>query len=270
MRTRHSPGITRRAAERLLDGAAGSGPEHLTQVMSAATASARADELAGEQAAVAAFEASLPFEARPLSRSATPRKRKMPNLPLVNLLSMKVVAWSLAGLVAAGGAATAGTVAFSGSGSTSTGSVGGGLPAVTTGPGESRRAPPLPPDGTSALAGPAAAAGSPGAAPLSPVRLCTSLTSKVESVIGDARAATHPTPACRRSWPARLWARYSRRPRSAGCWQRSATRPRCLTTAACCLPTSRRRPRCPAPSPAPSSPWPRPGRALPAPTWPAC
>ena len=48
----------------------------------------------------------------------------MPNLPLANLISMKVVAWSLAGLVAAGGAATAGTVAFTSSGSTSTGNAG--------------------------------------------------------------------------------------------------------------------------------------------------
>jgi len=73
MRTRHSPGLTRRTAERLLDGAAGSSPGHLIQVLSAAAASARDGELAGEQAAVAAFEASLPFEAKPLSHAATPR-----------------------------------------------------------------------------------------------------------------------------------------------------------------------------------------------------
>ncbi|HEX7160316.1 MAG TPA: hypothetical protein VF223_03670, partial [Trebonia sp.] len=96
MRTRHSPGITRRDAEQLLNGAAGSSPDHLGQVLSAAAASAREGELAGEQTALAAFEASLPFEARPLSHRATPRKRKMPNLPLLNLLSMKAVAWSLA------------------------------------------------------------------------------------------------------------------------------------------------------------------------------
>ena len=98
MRTRHSPGITRRDAERLLDGTARSGPDHLVQVLSAAAASAREGELAGEQAAMAAFEASLPFEARPLSRSATPRKGKMPNLPLMHLISMKAVAWSQARL----------------------------------------------------------------------------------------------------------------------------------------------------------------------------
>src|ERR1700751_4235816 len=112
MRTSHSIGITRRTAEQLLDGAAGSGPDHLIQVLSAATASAREGELAGEEAAVAAFEASLSFEAKPLSHTATPRKRKMPNLPLMKLLSMKAVMWSLAGLVAGGGAATPGTLGF--------------------------------------------------------------------------------------------------------------------------------------------------------------
>src|ERR1700752_900550 len=114
MRTRHSPGITRRDADRLLDGAAGSGPDPLIQVLSVAAASAREGELAGEQAAVAAFEARLPFEARSLGHAPTSRKRKMPNLPLANLISIKVVAWSLAGLVVTGGAVTAGTVAFSG------------------------------------------------------------------------------------------------------------------------------------------------------------
>ena len=108
----------------------------------------------------------------------------MPNLPLMSLLSMKAVAWSLAGLVVAGGAATAGTVAFSGSGSTSTGSTGAGLPAAgsadATGPGA------VVSDGTSAPANSAASAGSPDAGPLTPVQLCTNLTSKVESVVGAA------------------------------------------------------------------------------------
>jgi hypothetical protein len=133
MRTRHSSGITRRVAGQLLDGAAGSGPDHLIQVLSAAAASAREGELAGEEAAVAAFEASLPFEAGTLGHATIPRKRKMPNLPLANLISIKVAAWSLAGLAAAGGAATAGTVAFSSSGPTSIGNPGAGLPAA--GPG---------------------------------------------------------------------------------------------------------------------------------------
>ena len=37
-----------------------------------------ARSFAGEQAAMAAFEASLPFEAVPLSHATSPRKRKMP------------------------------------------------------------------------------------------------------------------------------------------------------------------------------------------------
>ena len=188
MRTRHSTGLTRRTAEQLLDGAARSGPDHLTQVLSAAAAPARQGELAGEQAVMAAFEASLPFAAEPLSRSATPRKRKMPNLPLANLISMKMVAWSLAGVVAAGGAATAGTVAFSGSGSTSTGYAGASAPASgaadSTAPGTAAA------DGTSAPVAAAASSGSPGALQLTPGQLCGHLTSKVESVIGYAGDTT--------------------------------------------------------------------------------
>ncbi len=179
MRTRHSPGITRRAAERLLDGATGSGPEHLSQVLSAAAASAREGELAGERTALAAFEASPPFEARPLSHAVTPRKRKMPNLPLVSLISVKAVAWSLAGLVAAGGVATAGTVAFSGSGSTSTGNAGAAAAGQVQGAGPGASAP-------GNVATPANSTGSSDASPLTPVQLCTGLTTRVQSTIGDA------------------------------------------------------------------------------------
>jgi hypothetical protein len=190
MRTRHTPGITRRDAEQLLGGAAGSGPDRLIHVMNAATAPAREGELAGEQAAMAAFEASPPFEARPLSRSAAHRKRKMPTLPFLNLLSMKAVAWSLAGLAAAGGAATAGTVAFSGSGSTPAGNPGASLPVVgsagTAAPGAATG------DGVTAPANPSPSAGSPDAVALTPARLCAALTSKVESVVGNAEDGTGP------------------------------------------------------------------------------
>jgi hypothetical protein len=182
MRTRHSPGITRRAAERLLDGATGSGPEHLSQVLSAAAASAREGELAGERTALAAFEASPPFEARPLSHAVTPRKRKMPNLPLVNLISVKVVAWSLAGLVAAGGAATAGTVAFSGSGSTSTGNAGAAAAGQVQGTSPGATAP----GNVSTPANSSASTGSSDASALTPVQLCTELTTRVQSTLGDA------------------------------------------------------------------------------------
>jgi hypothetical protein len=67
---------------------------------------------------MAAFQASLPFEAVPLSDVATPRKRKMPNLPLAQLLTLKTAAWALAGVVTAGAATAAGAVAFTSSGPT--------------------------------------------------------------------------------------------------------------------------------------------------------
>jgi hypothetical protein len=67
MNTRHYRRISRNAADQLLDGAAGpdqgsmtglvgSGP--LISVLAAASAPGREDELAGEQMAVAAFEAN--------------------------------------------------------------------------------------------------------------------------------------------------------------------------------------------------------------------
>lgn len=55
--------VTRRTAEQLLSGAAGSGPKHLIEVLGVAAVPAREGELAGEQAAMAVFEASLPSEA---------------------------------------------------------------------------------------------------------------------------------------------------------------------------------------------------------------
>jgi len=110
----------------------------------------------------------------------------MPNLPLLNLLSMKAVAWSLAGLVAAGGAATAGTVAFSSSGSTPTNSVDTGAQSANSGD----TVPAAAPADTSAAnsAAPAAASGS---APLTATQLCTDLTSRVASTIGDAGGAAN-------------------------------------------------------------------------------
>jgi len=179
MRTRHSPGITRRTAKQLLDGTAGSYPDHLIQVLSAAAASAREGELTGEQAAMAAFEASLPLEAGTLSHATNLRKRKMPSLPPTNLISIKVIARSLTGLATVGGAATAGTVAFRSSGSTSTGNPGASsLPAAgsvrTTGAGATSSARASAPEGSSKPSS------------LTAVQLCTELTSKVESLVGKA------------------------------------------------------------------------------------
>src|SRR5258708_17509986 len=125
MRTRHSSGITGRHGEQLPDGRAGAGAKKVIGGLRAATGPAREGELAGGQAAMAAFEARARLEAIPLSPVANPRKRKMINLPLAKLLTVKVVAWSLAGMVTVG-AAAAGTVALSSSGSTSTSPGGAG------------------------------------------------------------------------------------------------------------------------------------------------
>ena len=203
MRKRHSHRITRRTAGQLLDGTAAPGPQQLIRVLSAATAPAREGELAGEKSAMAAFEASRPLGALPPSHVVTPRKRKMFNFPLAKLLTVKVAAWSLAGLATAGAAATAGTVAFTGATPVPAGSASASVsapagpsgPAATAGAGLSGSAP-------AAQAGPSAGAGasasasasassSGGGAPLSPVRLCTDLTSKVASVIGDAQGAAN-------------------------------------------------------------------------------
>src|SRR5215470_3875909 len=108
MSTRHTHGITRRTAEHLLDGTAGTGPDELHRVLSAARAPGREGELAGEHLAVASFEANH------LGPVATPPRRKIMN-PLTKLLSVKVVAWSLAAVVTGGAAAAVGTVAFSSS-----------------------------------------------------------------------------------------------------------------------------------------------------------
>jgi hypothetical protein len=64
MNTRHVPKIDRNAAERLLDGATEHSPGKLTRMLTAARAPGRDDELAGEEMAVAAFEAAHLVPAR--------------------------------------------------------------------------------------------------------------------------------------------------------------------------------------------------------------
>lgn len=88
MNTRHYRRISRSAAERLLDGHAGPGPDQLTRVLAAAAAPARDGELAGEQMAVAAFEAHH------LAPVATPRKEH--KSMLAKLLTTKILIASLA------------------------------------------------------------------------------------------------------------------------------------------------------------------------------
>jgi MgtE intracellular N domain len=123
MNTRHYRRISRKAADQLLDGAAGpdqgsltglpgsigsTGSSQLVSVLAAAAAPGRADELAGEQMAVAAFEANH------LASVADSRSEQMIKSPLAKILTVKVIAAALA--VGGGGVAlAASTGTFSGS-----------------------------------------------------------------------------------------------------------------------------------------------------------
>jgi hypothetical protein len=126
MNTRHYRRISRKAADQLLDGAAGPDQGSLTgltgstgssgttrsrplvSVLAAAAAPGRADELAGEQMAVAAFEANH------LASVADSRSEQMIKSPLAKILTVKVIAAALA--VGGGGVAlAASTGTFSGS-----------------------------------------------------------------------------------------------------------------------------------------------------------
>jgi hypothetical protein len=113
MNTRHSSKISRSTAEQLLDGHAAPDLDQLTRVLSAAAAPARDSELAGEQMAVAAFEANrlVPF--------ATPQKER--KSMLAKLLTAKVIVASMATL-ATGGVALAASGALPGTGSPKTSS----------------------------------------------------------------------------------------------------------------------------------------------------
>src|SRR5580704_120323 len=119
MNTRHSRRISRKAAEQLLDGAAGrgqgteAGPDQLVSVLAAAAAPGPDNELAGEQMAVAAFEANH------LASVANFRREQMIKSPLAKILTVKVLA-SVLVVGASGGvalAASTGTFSSSGSGS---------------------------------------------------------------------------------------------------------------------------------------------------------
>jgi hypothetical protein len=111
MNTRHSRGISRDTAELLLDGhAADPDTDQLASVLAAAAAPARDAELAGEQMAIAAFEASRLV---PFANSATSQKEHRPML--AKLFTAKVLASSLAALATGGVALAASSTAFSGS-----------------------------------------------------------------------------------------------------------------------------------------------------------
>ena len=110
MNTRHSRGISRDSAELLLDGhAADPDTDQLAQVLAAAAAPARDGELAGEQMAMAAFDASRLVPATPVT------SRKEHKTMLGKLFTAKVIASSVAALATGGVAVAASTSAFTGS-----------------------------------------------------------------------------------------------------------------------------------------------------------
>jgi hypothetical protein len=110
MNTRHVPKIDRRAAEQLLDGATEHESGKLTRMLAAARAPGRDDELAGEDTAVAAFEAAH------LVPVGNPRTDQESKSMLGKLLTAKILAASLAAVTTGGVALAAATGAFSGSG----------------------------------------------------------------------------------------------------------------------------------------------------------
>jgi hypothetical protein len=167
MNTRHPRRISRKAAEQLLDGAAGldqrnprapGGPDQLARVLAAAAAPAREHELAGEHVAVAAFEAHH------LESVASDQRGQMIKSPLAKLLTTKVIAAALTVSVGGGVALAASTGTFSGPGpaslsptsAASSTSAPGGVPLVS------------PSASGSATASAAASAAAPSTGPLSP------------------------------------------------------------------------------------------------------
>jgi hypothetical protein len=118
MKTRHSRGISRAAAEQLLDGRAtvefslddraDLGTDKLARVLAAASAPAREGELTGEQMAMAAFEAN---RLAPIATSVTPKKEH--TSMLTKIFTAKVLLSSLAAFATGGVALAAGTGALS-------------------------------------------------------------------------------------------------------------------------------------------------------------
>jgi hypothetical protein len=119
MNTRHSRRISRKAAGQLLDGAAGPSasrpgpdapgrPDPLVSLLAAAAAPGREHELAGEQMAVAAFEANH------LASDASSRSEQMIKSPLAKILTTKIIAAALLVTATGGVALAASTGTFSG------------------------------------------------------------------------------------------------------------------------------------------------------------
>jgi hypothetical protein len=141
MNTRHSRRISRKAAEQLLDGAAGPGPDgparpdapgrpdQLVSLLAAAAAPGREHERAGEQMAVAAFEANH------LAPDASFRREEMLKSPLAKILTTKIIAAGLLVTATGGVALAASTGTFSGSAPASGGTSAGAVPSTSASPG---------------------------------------------------------------------------------------------------------------------------------------
>jgi hypothetical protein len=208
MNTRHYRRISRKAADQLLDGAAGpdqgsltgltgstesTGSRQLVSVLAAAAAPGHADELAGEQMAVAAFEANH------LASVADSRSEQMIKSPLAKILTVKVIAAALA--VGGGGVAlAASTGTFSGT-SPATSQTSVATPATPV-PGWTTQSPapsdaPSPsasasgaPAGTgpqqaASPSGSASASSSPASIPQTAAGLCTALAKNVTGTTGS-------------------------------------------------------------------------------------
>jgi hypothetical protein len=192
MNTRHSRRISRKAAEQLLDGAAGrgqgteAGPDQLVSVLAAAAAPGHDDELAGEQMAVAAFEANH------LASVANFRREQMIKSPLAKILTVKVLASVLVVGASGGVALAASTGTFSSSGSGSGPAYGGSSVAAPVTPPAGGFIPsPSDSGSASASASPSGgtqqpAASSPGAASSSPASIPQTAAGLCNALAGDA------------------------------------------------------------------------------------
>jgi hypothetical protein len=202
MNTRHSRRISRKAAEQLLDGAAGrgqgteAGPDQLVSVLAAAAAPGHDDEMAGEQMAVAAFEANH------LASVANFRREQMIKSPLAKILTVKVLASVLA--VGAGGgvalAASTGTFSSSGSGSGPayggssvaapvTPPAGGFIPSPSDSGSASPSASPSGDTQPPAASSPASDSSSPASIPQTAAGLCNALAGNVAGTSGSLTKA---------------------------------------------------------------------------------
>jgi hypothetical protein len=206
MNTRHSRRISRKIAGQLLDGAAGRGQgtpaagaaDQVVSVLAAAAAPGHDGELAGEQMAVAAFEANH------LASAANFRREQMIKSPLAKIVSVKILASVLVVGASGGVALAASTGTFSGSGPGSEPGHGGSSVAAPVTPPPGGFIPSSAPDSGSA-SDPAAPGGdgqqqdpassstsdgsSPASIPQTAAGLCTALASDAAGTTGSLTKA---------------------------------------------------------------------------------